>query len=674
MPPPDPGARWDGSATAVAVAAPGASDVVLCRIDGPGRETRVALEPDAHDPAWWVNPAAPLRPGDRYGFRVTGDGRSPRRLLLDPWARAVSGDVDWARAGPHGFAGDVDTAPFVPHGVVVAEPAGATGEHGGGTGTRPATPWDRTVVYEANVRSLTAAHPGVPPGQRGTFAALGHPAILEHLVKLGVTAVELLPVAAFVHPRFLWERGQRNLWGYDPIAPLAPHPGYVAGPDPVAEVRAAVRALHDAGLEVWLDVVFNHSGELGAAGPVLSWKDLDPAAYRRTPDGAFEDLTGCRNTFDARNPRVADLVVGALRHWAAWYGIDGFRFDLAATLARDAPGDPDPAASPLLARIAADPVLGAGGVKLIAEPWDLGPGGQLAGRFPPPWREWDGHFRDAARDAWRGARPVRAAIASCLAGGRDHLGAHRPATSGIAFVTCHDGFTLADLVAHDRKHNDSNGEEGRDGTDDNRSWNGGVEGPTTDPMVIDQRARRRRGLLATLLAARGVPMLLGGDEIGRTQLGNNNAWCQDGPVSWLDWAGADADLLAFARRAVQARRSAPPFAGDTWPEAEDLRWFGAGGQAIEWPVWHSSDDPVVSMVAPRWWTVLNPSAEDRDVVAPPPVGGAGEAVVSWRAVLDTAAADGDPAGPGAGPARVAPGDARPVPAWTVVTFLGDPSA
>ena len=604
----DRGALWDGTGTSFAVHSASAERVELCLLGAPERRLPMARTP-GHV---WRARAEGVGPGQAYGFRVHGPGADPRHLLLDPYALQVRGDLDLRALDP-----GVDTAPFVPH-AVVADP-----DAGGPAPVPLGTPWTRTVVYELHVRGFTAAHPGVPEALRGTYAGLAHPAAVQHLLDLGVTAVELLPVHAHVDEPHLLRRGLRNAWGYNSVGFFAPHAGYAATADPRAEFRAMVRALHDAGLEVLLDVVYNHTGEGDAAGPVLAWKGLDGAtAYRRREDGAYDDVTGCGATLDLRTPEVLRTVLDSLRHWVGHFGVDGFRFDLAPALTRG---------SAFLDAVAQDPVLR--GVKLVAEPWDLGPDGYRVGRFPHPWSEWDAELRDAVRDFWRGAGDVRV-LATRLAGSAD-LFAHggRAAWARTALVTAHDGFTLRDLTTYERKRNEANGEGNRDGSDAERGWNCGVEGETDDPAVEALRLRQAANLLATLLLSGGVPMLTMGDEVRRTQHGNNNAYCQVdlGAMPW-EWGDDARALLATTRalvglRGEVAREGFPTGLRDE-DGVRDLGWFDVHGRDLTGEAWPEGDVRTLGLLhGGRLAAVLHSGADDVDVVLPEG---------TWDVVLDTA--------------------------------------
>ncbi len=493
-----------------------------------------------------------------------------------------------------------DSAPYMPRNVVIDPHFDWGGDRA------PRTPYHETLIYEAHVRGLTLRHPQVPPGLRGTYAGLAHPAVIEHLTRLGVTAVELMPVHQYVPERQLADRGLTNYWGYNTIAFLAPHNRYASGARPdgqVAEFKAMVKALHEAGIEVILDVVYNHTAEGDHRGPTLSFRGIDNAAYyrlRADEPQYYLDYTGCGNSLNVRHPHALQLIMDSLRYWILEMRADGFRFDLASALAREL-HDVD-RLSTFFELVQQDPVVSQ--VKLIAEPWDVGEGGYQVGKFPPLWTEWNGKYRDAVRDLWRGRPAVLPEFASRLTGSSDlyETSARRPVAS-VNFVTCHDGFTLQDLVSYDRKHNEANGEDGRDGSDDNRSFNCGAEGPSDDPAVRELRARQVRNFLVTLFCSQGIPMIAAGDEIGRTQQGNNNAYCQDNELSWVDWEGAakHADLLEFTRGLSELRRLHPVFrrrrffsgrpAAGTGPGADaglpDIAWLTPSGQPMtagDWQV------------------------------------------------------------------------------------------
>jgi isoamylase len=590
------GATWDGAGTNFALFSEVAEGVELCLMDD-GGENRVELT--EVDGFVWHGYLPDTGPGQRYGYRVHGPYEpakghrcNPAKLLLDPYGKAVDGRVRWHEAlFGYRFSDPLrinktDSAPYMPTNVVI-NPFFDWGDD-----RPPRTPYHGTVIYEAHVRGLTLLHPDVPPEERGTYAGLAHPAVIEHLTRLGVTAVELMPVHQFVPEHELTERGLTNYWGYNTIAFLAPHNGYSSASAPggqVGEFKAMVKALHDAGIEVILDVVYNHTAEGDHRGPTLSFRGIDNAAYYRLADEDkryYIDYTGCGNSFNVRYPHALQLIMDSLRYWVLEAHVDGFRFDLASALAREL-HDVD-RLSAFFDLVQQDPVVSQ--VKLIAEPWDVGEGGYQVGNFPPLWSEWNGKYRDTVRDFWRGQPSTLPEFASRLSGSSDlyETSGRRPVAS-INFVTCHDGFTLADLVSYDRKHNKANGEGGADGTDDNRSWNCGAEGPTADQAVRDLRARQRRNLLATLFCSQGVPMLLAGDELGRTQGGNNNAYCQDNEVSWVDWSLADshADLLEFARELAVFRREHPVFrrrrffrGGDSGDGLADIAWLTPSGREV----------------------------------------------------------------------------------------------
>ncbi|WP_435880021.1 glycogen debranching protein GlgX [Streptomyces atroolivaceus] len=611
------GARFrvgpDGVAgTNFALWAGGAEAVELCLFDDRGTETRLPLAELTHE--IWHGFVPGVRAGQRYGYRVhgrwdpwTGARWNAAKLLLDPYARAVDGSFtlppevyghvrDWPEQHvADTVRDDRDSAPYVPKAVVVHDDDDWADDR------RPKTPWADSVIYELHVRGFTKLHPDIPPELRGTYAGLAHPAAVGHLRRLGVTAVELLPVHQFAHEDHLLRRGLHNYWGYNSIGYFAPHAGYAASGtagQQVGEFKQMVRALHDAGIEVILDVVYNHTAEAGELGPMLSLRGIDNRGYYRLqPDARrYADYTGCGNTLHVVQPQVLRLITDSLRYWVTEMGVDGFRFDLAAALARSM-HDVD-MLSPFLAVIAQDPVLRR--VKLIAEPWDVGNGGYQVGAFPPLWTEWNDRYRDAVRDFWRGALPDVRDIGYRLTGSSDLYawGGRRPYAS-VNFVTAHDGFTLRDLVSYEHKHNEANGEGNRDGTNDNRAWNGGTEGETDDPGINALRRRQLRNLLTTLLLSTGVPMLVAGDEMGRTQGGNNNAYCQDNEVSWLDWSLLEeprwrelteltARVLALRHRHPVLRRRAF-FAGT--PQApdglRDLAWFTPQGAEMTEGDWYA---------------------------------------------------------------------------------------
>jgi glycogen operon protein len=577
-----------------------AERVELCLFDDDGVETKVPIE--EVDAYCWHAYLPGIGPGQRYGYRVHGPWDpaagvrcNAAKLLLDPYAKAIDGEVDW-NAACFGYdfdepdsRNDADSAPHVPKSVVHSP------FFDWGNDRPPAVPLHESVIYEVHAKGFTARHPDIPEPLRGTYAGLGHPVAIDYLRDLGVTAVELLPVHQFVHDAHLLERGLRNYWGYNSIGFFAPHNGYASGGggEQVQEFKAMVRALHEAGIEVILDVVYNHTAEGNHLGPVLSFKGIDNAAYYRlVPDDPrhYYDTTGTGNSLNVRHPRSLQLIMDSLRYWVTEMHVDGFRFDLAATLARQF-HEVD-RLSAFFDLIQQDPVVSQ--VKLIAEPWDIGDGGYQVGNFPPVWSEWNGKYRDTVRDFWRGEPATLPELASRLTGSSDLYQAdtRRPVAS-INFVTAHDGFTLADLVSYNEKHNDANGEDNNDGESHNRSWNCGAEGPTDDGDVVACRRLQQRNFLVTLLLSQGVPMLLGGDEIGRTQGGNNNAYCQDDEISWFAWDSVDEPLRAFVRTLIALRRAHPAFRRRHWFQGRPIRgtvdigWFRPDGTEMDDADWDS---------------------------------------------------------------------------------------
>ncbi len=596
------GATYDGAGTNFSLFSEIAERVELCLFDDGGEEERVAL-PEVTGYCWHGYFPG-IEPGQRYGFRVHGPWRpehghrcNPAKLLLDPYAKAIEGQIEWHEAVfPYQFddgpavASAEDSAPYIPRCIVHQPHFDWNGDR------RLHLPWHETVIYETHVKGFSAMHPDIPEAIRGTYAGLAHPVAVQHLKELGVTAVELMPIHQFVHDKHLVDKGLRNYWGYNSIGYFAPHNEYAADPRPgavVAEFKQMVKALHQAGIEVLLDVVYNHTGEGNQYGPMLCFKGIDNAYYYRT---SFEDpfyymdYTGTGNSLNMRHPHVLQLLMDSLRYWVQEMHVDGFRFDLAATLAREL-HDVDKL-SAFFDIIQQDPVLSQ--VKLIAEPWDVGEGGYQVGNFPPVWSEWNGKYRDCVRDFWPGRDEMLGEFAARFTGSSDlYENTSRLPFASINFVTAHDGFTLRDLVSYDRKHNEANGENNRDGADDNASWNCGVEGETEDPEIVKLRARQQRNFLTTLFLSQGVPMLLGGDEMGRTQEGNNNAYCQDTPLSWYDWEGADSALLDFCRRLIDFRHRHPVFRRRRWfqgraihgPEVTDIAWFTHEGTQMEEEHW-----------------------------------------------------------------------------------------
>ena len=680
------GASYDGMGTNFAIYSEVADQIHLCLFDA--EESGDAGQPEERVPVTevdgfvWHCYLPGVGPGQRYGYRVhgpydpaAGHRCNPAKLLLDPYAKAVHGRVSWGQPvfgyefGHTDAPNSADSACSMPRSVVSNPYFDWGNDHA------PRTPYHRSVIYEAHVRGLTKLHPAVPPEQRGTYAGLAHPAVVAHLVGLGVTAVELMPVHQFVSDGHLMDRGLSNYWGYNTIGFFAPHHAYSSASqlgEQAPEFKSMVRTLHDAGLEVILDVVYNHTAEGNHLGPTLSFRGIDNASYYRLTDPPdrthYLDTTGTGNSLLMSSPHVLQLIMDSLRYWVLDMHVDGFRFDLASALAREF-HDVD-RLSAFFDLVQQDPVVSQ--VKLIAEPWDLGDGGYQVGNFPPLWTEWNGTYRDAVRDFWRGRPATLPEFASRLTGSADlYSSNNRRPIASVNFVTCHDGFTLADLVSYDHKHNEANGDDNRDGTDDNRSWNCGAEGPTDDPAVLALRARQQRNLLATLLLSQGVPMLLGGDEFGRTQLGNNNAYCQDNELSWLHWPaddnqeGTGSSLLALARQLVRLRAEHPVFRRRRFfTGPTDIGWltpagtpmadedWGAGfaksltvflnGDAISEPGRHGervTDDSFLLL--------FNGAEHDLDFTIP--AAGDGE---QWVHELDTA----EPARGASDPAPVKPGD------------------
>ncbi len=684
------GASYDGAGTNFALFSEVADKVELCLFDPDGSETQIPLT--EVDGFVWHGYLPGVEPGQRYGYRVDGPYDpaqglrcNPTKLLIDPYAKALDGPVQWDEAvfgyrfGDADSRNDTDSAPYVPKSVVVNP------FFDWGSDRPPKIPYNETVIYEAHVRGLTVRHPEIPEDLRGTYSGVAHPAMIEHLQRLGVTAIELMPCHQYVNDHHLEEQGLSNYWGYNTIGFLAPHHGYAAeGHRPGAQVpefKAMVRDLHDAGIEVILDVVYNHTAEGSDMGPTLSLRGIDNHAYYRLVDDDpryYMDYTGTGNSLNVRNPHTLQLIMDSLRYWVTEMHVDGFRFDLASTLAREF-YDVD-RLSTFFDLVQQDPVISQ--VKLIAEPWDVGPGGYQVGNFPPLWTEWNGQYRDTVRDFWRGEAGTLGEFASRVTGSSDlyQEDGRRPYAS-INFVTAHDGFTLADLVSYNEKHNDANGEGGNDGESHNRSWNCGVEGPTDDAAVLELRARQQRNFLATLMFSQGTPMLLHGDELGRTQGGNNNVYCQDNEISWQDWSEAPkhADLITFTA-GVSALRHAHPvfrrrrfFAGrpigrvrrptgsprstSAAPSGEllpDIGWFSPSGEEMTEENWDSDLSRCVGVflngegiadVDSRGQRVTDDSFllwfnsywEGVDATLPPAEFGA-----AWETVVDTASGEVHP--------------------------------
>ncbi|CAB0754305.1 glycogen debranching enzyme GlgX [Corynebacterium diphtheriae] len=566
------GSKYDGAGTNFAIFSDVAEKVELCLIDAECNEERILLdEVDAHI---WHCYLPGVKPGQRYGFRVHGpynpaEGKrcDPSKLLVDPYARAFDGEFD---GHPSLFSYDIND-PENPEGRNTEDSLEHTMKSvvvnpffDWGSDRSPNTPYNETVIYEAHAKGMTMRHPDVPESLRGTYAGLAHPSIIEHLKDLGITAIELMPVHQFLQDDRLRDLGLRNYWGYNTFGFFAPQQDYAAAQEPggaVSEFKGMVRAFHEAGIEVILDVVYNHTAEGNHMGPTIAFRGIDNEAYYRLVDGDkahYMDYTGTGNSLNVRDPHPLQMIMDSLRYWVSEMHVDGFRFDLASTLAREL-HDVDKLAT-FFDLVQQDPIVSQ--VKLIAEPWDVGEGGYQVGNFPPLWTEWNGKYRDTVRDFWRGEPSTLGEFASRLTGSSDlYANNGRRPTASINFITAHDGFTLNDLVSYNHKHNDANGEDGRDGESHNRSWNCGEEGPTEDPGINKLRARQRRNFLTTLLLSQGTPMIAHGDEMARTQNGNNNVYCQDNETSWMDWELADknAALVEFTKRLITIRRNHPVF-------------------------------------------------------------------------------------------------------------------
>ncbi|MHA7153835.1 glycogen debranching protein GlgX [Arthrobacter sp. TMN-50] len=598
------GATYDGTGTNFALYSEIADRVELCLFEDDGTETRVHL--NEVDGYVWHGYLPHIVPGQKYGYRVHGPNApeeghrcNPNKLLLDPYAKAVHGQMDWDPAlfgynfGDENSVNNDDSAPHMMLGVVVNPFFDWDGDR------KPRIPYHQSVIYEAHVKGLTQLHPEVPEDQRGTYAGVAHPAVISHLQKLGITAIELMPVHQFVNDSTLQEKGLTNYWGYNTIGFFAPHNTYGSAGDTgeqVQEFKAMVRELHLAGIEVILDVVYNHTAEGNHMGPTLSMRGIDNSAYYRLVEDDkkyYMDYTGTGNSLNVGNPHSLQLLMDSLRYWVTEMHVDGFRFDLASTLAREF-YDVD-RLSAFFELVQQDPVVSQ--VKLIAEPWDVGPGGYQVGNFPPQWTEWNGKYRDTVRDFWRGEPSTLGEFASRLTGSADlyEQSARRPVAS-INFVTAHDGFTIRDLVSYNEKHNDANGEDNNDGETHNRSWNCGEEGPSDNPEVNTLRVRQQRNFIATLLLSQGVPMLLHGDEVGRTQQGNNNTYAQDSELSWIHWDQVDQPLLEFTAAVNRLRSEHPTFRRRRFFDGRPVR--RGEGEVLPDIVWLGTDG---SVMAPEDW-------------------------------------------------------------------------
>ncbi len=656
------GASYDGAGTNFALFSEMAEAVELCLFDGDGTETRVEVR--ERDALVWHCYLPRVGPGQRYGYRVHGPYEpaaglrcDPSKLLLDPYAKAVEGAVDWA---PACFSYDFsdpeqrnteDSAPHTMKGVVVNPYFDWQDDR------PPRRPYHESVIYEAHVKGLTMTHPDIPEDIRGTYAAAAHPALIDHLTALGITAIELMPVHQFVNDSGLVDQGLSNYWGYNTIGFFAPQNTYSSSGQrgqQVLEFKAMVRELHRAGIEVILDVVYNHTAEGSHLGPTLSFRGIDNTAYYRLADEDpryYYDTTGTGNTLLMRNPHVLQLIMDSLRYWVTEMHVDGFRFDLAASLARQF-HEVD-RLSAFFDLVHQDPVVSQ--VKLIAEPWDVGPGGYQVGNFPPRWTEWNGRFRDTVRDYWRGEPGSLGEFAARLAGSSDlYENDGRKPYASINFVTAHDGFTLRDLVSYNHKHNEANGEDNADGADDNRSWNCGAEGPTDDPEILALRARQQRNLLATVVLSQGVPMILHGDEVGRTQGGNNNTYCQDNETAWIDWSDVDEELLEFTTALIRFRsehavfRRRRFFTGNTADNGlPDIAWLRSDGTPMDADDWSQAtaqplgvflngngitepDERGEPVTDESFLVLLNPSHEDVEITLPD-----SEFGETWQVLFDT---------------------------------------
>ena len=599
------GANWDGEGVNFALFSANATKVEVCLFDETGKIELERIElPEFSNQVFhgWIGG---IGPGQVYGYRVHGPYEpehghrfNPNKLLLDPYARAHIGELDWNPAvfgyqletGDDTTFDERDSAPFVPKCVVVDPNFDWHGEP-----NRRPVPWDHTIIYETHVRGYTKKHPQVPEHERGTYAGLGHKAVTDYIKNLGITSVELLPIHSFINDSYLLEKGLTNYWGYSTIGFFAPDPRYASRPEhSLREFKEMVARLHDAGLEVILDVVYNHTAEGNELGPTLSFKGIDNASYYRLlPDDKryYINDTGTGNTLNLSHPKVIQLVTDSLRYWVNETHVDGFRFDLGTILAREEHGFDDQ--SGFLKACGQDPLLQT--VKLIAEPWDCGPGGYQVGGFPPGWAEWNDKFRDTVRDFWKSeATPAAMAPRLCASGDLFNYAGRRPFAS-VNFITAHDGFTLNDLVTYNEKHNEANGEDGKDGSSDNRSWNCGAEGPTEDEAINTLRARQMRNMLATLILSQGVPMLLAGDEFARTQQGNNNAYCQNSEISWLNWDIKEKgqELITFVQKLTKLRHDHAILRRNRFLtgvyneelEIKDITWVNASGAEMEDTQW-----------------------------------------------------------------------------------------
>ncbi|HMV89154.1 MAG TPA: glycogen debranching protein GlgX [Cyclobacteriaceae bacterium] len=662
------GATWDKKGVNFALFAENATEVELCLFDSEKDQKekhRIKLTERTHQ--IWHGYIPDLKPGQLYGYRVSGpyepqNGHryNPNKLLIDPYAKAVAGIINWDDSL---FGYDVnseekdlsfsesDSAPFIPKSVVIDDSFDWEDDKA------PKTGYHHTIIYEAHVKGLTKQLAGIPENLRGTYAGVGHPKTIEYLKSLGITAIELMPVHHFVSDRHLKEKGLNNYWGYNSIGFFAPDARYsgsgVRG-EQVTEFKEMVKSLHKAGIEVILDVVYNHTAEGNELGPTLSFKGIDNASYYRLMEDKryYNDYTGTGNTLSANLPSVLRLIMDSLRYWVVDMHIDGFRFDLASTLAREL-HEVDRLGS-FFDIIHQDPIISQ--VKLIAEPWDIGEGGYQVGNFPPGWGEWNGKYRDCVRDYWRGADSQLGEFAMRFTGSPDlYAGNNRKPSASINFITAHDGFTLHDLVSYNEKHNEANGEDNKDGESHNRSWNCGAEGNTDDQEIIALRNMQKRNFIATLFLSQGIPMLVAGDEFGRTQKGNNNAYCQDNEISWIDWKNLDSDLLAFTQKVIGLRKAHPVFCRRKWFQGmavtgrglEDIAWFLPEGSEMTDDHWqhsfakslgvylngkgiHTVHADGSAVVDDSFYVIFNAHHEPLDFKLPPEKYGK-----QWEAILDT---------------------------------------
>ena len=685
------GATHDGSGVNFALFSAHATKVELCLFDDDGKKEKARIALPEYTNEIWHGYIPNLQPGQLYGYRVHGpyapnEGHrfNPNKLLLDPYAKALKGRLIWDDAH-YGYQvgaeeedlsfDERDSAPFMPKCRVVEAASRRRYSFPWRRESRPHTPWTDTIIYEAHVKGMTMLHPSVAKSARGTFTGLADPAVIDHLVKLGVTAIELLPVQAFANERFLEEKGLSNYWGYNTMNFFAPAEQYLPAGGDIHQFKLMVHRLHQAGIEVILDVVYNHTAEGNHLGPTLSFRGIDNASYYMLGDDPrfYFDTTGCGNTINQRHPRVLQMILDSLRYWVEECHVDGFRFDLATSLGRELRGF-EPNAT-FLDAIGQDPLLSQ--VKLIAEPWDVGEFGYQLGNFPPGWAEWNGQYRDDLRSFWKGDDGYLPALASAMLGSAglfDKQG-RRP-WSSVNFITAHDGFTLADLYAYNEKHNEANGEDNRDGHDDNRSWNCGIEGPTEDPKILRLRAQMRRGLMTVLLLSQGTPMILMGDEIIRSQNGNNNAYCQDNELSWMNWTkieNEDRAFFDFTSGLIDLRQRLPLLRQTEFLHGEpamrdgtkDITWLRPDAKEMEEGDWSNGYSRSLSIMLAQGGTaplliMLNAYHEDLDYRTPKP-----GAVLEWRLLADSARGLIEPKEPG-----IAPGETVAIPARGVLLFEG----